>query len=165
MTLSTRIQAGICGALIALTNAGAGYAGVKSTQNVLTNVSKHVLAIESSTTVANSIGVQKTATIILRCEGRQFDAYIWTPTWNGVKDLGRVHTRWDDGKITSGFWSTSTDYKSYFHSRPASFVGELASNKMFVFGWEPRSTQPVAARWDLNQHKNDILEIKRLCNI
>ena len=84
-------------------------AGVKTTEDVMTGVSRHVLAIDSNTTVANSIGIQKSATIIIRCKGTELDAYVHTPTYNGIfyRSNPVVSTRWDGGKITSGSWGAS----------------------------------------------------------
>ena len=142
-------------------------ARVKTTEDVMTGVSRHVLTIDSNTTVANSIGIQKTATIIIRCKGTELDAYVHTPTYNGIfyRSNPVVSTRWDGGKITSGSWGASKDGDAMFHPRPASFIGELAAAKTFVFGWQPYSTQRVAARWNLQHHKADIQKISRLCGV
>ena len=152
-------------AAAALALAAPAQAGVKTTEDVMTGVSRHVLAIESDTTVSNSIGAQKTATIILRCEGGSTDAYVWTPTYNGLsyRSRPRVQTRWDGGKITTGSWGASKSGDAMFHPNPKSFIGELVAAKEFVFGWEPYSTQPVAARWNLQKHKADLNKISRLC--
>ena len=146
--------------------AAPAHAGVKTTEDVMTGVSRHVLQIESDTTVSNSIGAQKTATIVLRCEGGSTDAYVWTPTYNGLsyRSKPRVQTRWDGGKITTGSWGASKSGDAMFHPNPKSFIGELLAAKQFVFGWEPYSTQPVAARWDLQKHKADLTKMSRLCS-
>ena len=140
-------------------------AAVKTESNVLTGSAKHTLIIESSTTVANSIGTQKTASIVIRCESGTVDAYIFTPTYNGIsfRTKPRVSTRWDGGKITSGSWNASKGGDAIFHPRPKSFIGELNTANTFVFGWQPYSTTPVATQWDLASHKADIKKISELC--
>ena len=105
-------------AAAALVFAAPTQAGVKTTEDVMAGTSRHVLAIDSDSTVANSIGAQKTATIILRCEGGSTDAYMWTPTYKGLsyRARPRVQTRWDGGKITSGSWGASTSGDAMFHT-------------------------------------------------
>lgn len=150
-----------------LVNSAAADASIKTTEDVMTGVSRHVLQIDSDTTVANSAGIQKTATIVIRCEGSDVDAYVFTPTYNGLSFRSRpkVQTRWDGGEITSGEWNASTSGDAMFHPRPKNFIGELVAAKTFVFGWEPYSTTRVAARWELEQHKADLKKISALCGV
>lgn len=142
-------------------------AAIKSTSDVMTGATRHVLQIDSDTTVSNGIGIQKTATIIIRCGNHSLDAYVWTPTYNGLsyRSKPRVQTRWNGGKITSGYWGASTSGDSMFHPRPASFFGELVAAQTFVFGWEPYSTTPVATQWNLQQHKTDLKKMAQLCGL
>lgn len=71
-------------AAISLLTAAATNAGVEVTENHLTGEKKITLNILSETKVSNSIGSMESASIVLRCEGKELDGYVWTPTYNGI---------------------------------------------------------------------------------
>lgn len=157
--LTTRIAAAIVASPVV--------AQIESKVDHLSGSSNHYLLIESDTTVSNSIGRPKTASIIVRCVKGKFETYINTPTYNGVSRYSSkpVATKWDNGPVTSGIWSTSSDGDAFFHSKPRSFHNELTSHSTFVFGWEPYGKTQVSAKWNLKPHQKDLTEIARLCGV
>ena len=71
-------------AAISLWTAAAANAGVEVTENHLTGEKIITLTIPSETKVSNSIGSMESASIVLRCWGKELDGYVWTPTYNGT---------------------------------------------------------------------------------
>ena len=142
-------------------------AAIDSDVDHLTGSSTHTLIIPSDTTVANSIGSQKTVSLVFRCKAGKFDGYVFTPTYNGLhfRSDPVVATRWGNGKVTTGTWNTNKGGDAFFHRNPTSFLREAASNSTFVFGWQPYGRTTTSAKWDLSKHRSDFTELKRLCGV
>ena len=95
-------------------------AAIDSDVDHLTGSTIHTLIIPSDTTVSNSIGSQKTVSLIFRCKAGKFDGYVFTPTYNGLNFRRDpvVATRWGNGKVTTGTWGTNRSGDAFFHRHP-----------------------------------------------
>jgi hypothetical protein len=137
---------------------------VVSEEDLMGGKTKHALLISSENAVRNSIGRNKTVSLVLRCNynGKGFQAFVSTPTYNARNIL--VKTRWDQGKVTSGNWNRGARGTSFFHPRSSSFLTELLNSDTLTFSWNPYQRSSEAARWNLSAVKSDIESIKSLCH-
>ena len=138
-------------------------ASISSESDLMGGKAKHLYVIESTTTVNDSIGRDKTVGLGIRCNynNKGLEAVILTPTYNGRNN--RVSTRWNQERPSNGRWSRATSGKGFFHSSPKSFLSELLSNNTLAFAWTPYNRAQVAAKWDLTSAKSDLKTIKSLC--
>ena len=151
-------------------------AGVEVDENHLTGEKKITLSIPSETQVSNSIGSMKSASIVLRCEGKELDSYIWTPTYNGIsrhnkatlkiKFYGGIHdVPGVTGKIFEDRASTSPSGDAFFLPKPKNFVKSLLLHSSFVAAWTPYGRVETSAKWNIDQHFDDLLEFGKMCKV
>jgi len=143
---------------------GTAYASnINVEQDLVYGTNRHTLMIDSENTISNSIGVQRHATLIVRCKGRNAELYVWTPTYNGLQN-GSVVVRWSATDISSQYWNPSTSGKGFFTKTPRKFLDLTAQRDELVLGWEPYGTTQVGAKFNLAAHRADLLKMKELCN-
>ena len=136
--------------------------------DLMTDETKHGIYFDSSTTVANSIGVEEEATIYIRCNVNNekivsFKAYIKTPTYNASSTS--VALRWDKGEALRTRWGGSASDTAFFAPKPKDFVNKLYSSDSLVFQWTPYNRVATAVRFDLVELKQDIDQmIQEGCN-
>jgi hypothetical protein len=136
--------------------------------DLMTDEIKHAIYFDSSTTAANSIGVEEEATIYIRCNVKNekivsFKSYIKTPTYNGSSTS--VAVRWDKGEPLRTRWSGSASDTAFFAPKPKDFVNQLYNSDSLVFQWTPYNRVATAVKFDLGALKQDIDQmIQEGCN-
>ena len=139
-------------------------AGIRSEEDLLTGQSNHYLSIDSSTTVPNSIGIQKEAILFVRCKANSgLDVFVSTPSYNS--DNTRVKLRWEDGKVITKYWVESKSSQALFAREKVSFLKQLTENDRLVFGWTPFSTTEKAVAFDLAAQREDLKKMVELCGV
>ena len=142
---------------------GPAYASnIQVDEDLIQGVNRHVLMIDSENTVSNSIGRQKHATLIVRCKAGRADFYLWTPTFNGLRN-SRVAVRWSAEDISNQYWNQGKGGKSFFSKTPKKFLDLTTQRDQLILGWHPYSTTQVAAKFDLAKHRSDLLKMKEVC--
>ena len=163
-------------AAISLWTAAAANAGVEVTENHLTGEKIITLTIPSETKVSNSIGSMESASIVLRCWGKELDGYVWTPTYNGIsrydkatlkiKFYGGFHNvPGVTGKIFEDPTSTSPSGGAFFLPKPKNFVKSLLLHSSFVAAWTPYGRVETSAKWNIEENFEDLLEFGKMCNV
>ena len=140
-------------------------AAIESTPNLMTDTTKHLLMVESATTVSNSIGTQKPAFLIIRCEGGKRDVYISTPTYNGMsfRSDPTISIRWNQNSPMTRRWGDNSGGDAFFAPNFSRFTQELVDNDSLIFGWSPYGKTDVAVKFDLKAHSADLARINQLC--
>ena len=134
-------------------------AGYSSNVDLMTDETKLRAYLDSSTTTANSIGIQEEATIWIRCSLKDnliksFDAYIDTPSYNA--DNNNVALRWNKGEPAKARWSKSVDSSAFFAPKPKVFANQISNSDSLVFQWTPYNSGSRAVKFDLGDFKQDI---------
>ena len=140
-------------------------AAIESTPNLMTDTTKHLLMVESATTVSNSIGAQKPAYLIVRCEGNKKDVYISNPTYNGLtfRSDPTISIRWNQNPPMTRRWGDNSSGNAFFANNFSRFTQELVDNDSLIFGWSPYGKTDVAVKFDLKAHSADLARINQLC--
>ena len=138
-------------------------AGYSSSVDLMTDETKIRISHDSMTKVSNSIGIQESATIWIRCNVKNnkttnLEAFIKTPTYNA--DNTRVGLRCDSGEPKKTYWNESSTGTSLFIPNPKKFINTLLESNTLVFQWSPYQTVPQAVKFDLIQMKTDIIQAK-----
>ena len=139
-------------------------AWIKSEEDLLSGQSSHYQFITSKNTVSNSIGVQETATLIIRCKaGKRMEIFVSTPTYNGSSN--RVAVRWDEGEAKRQYWSRGSGGTAFFSGRPPRFLSKLLQHDRLVFAWDPYNRAQTAVAFDLASEKEDLNKMVGLCGV
>ena len=138
-------------------------AGYTSDVDLMTDETKIRISHNSITKVSNSIGVQESATLWIRCDFKNdkttnLEAFIKTPTYNA--DNNKVGMRWDSGEPIRTSWNESTSGTALFNPNPKKFINKLLESNTLVFQWSPYQSVPQAVKFDLIQMKTDIIQAK-----
>ena len=132
-------------------------------EDLMTDVTKVNIVLLSETTVLDSIGNQKQARIMIRCNGNELNTAVVTPTFNA--DNLEVQLRWDEKDPKTKYWSYSVDGTAYFpfplvykdkllyHQE---FIEDIRNHDSLVFGWSPYSSEKKAVKFDLKKIKPKI---------
>jgi len=134
-------------------------AGYSSNVDLMTDETKLRAYLDSSTTTANSIGIQEEATIWIRCSlkdnlMKSFDAYIDTPNYNA--DNNSVALRWDKGEPAKTRWSKSVDSSAFFAPKSKVLANQISNYDSLVFQWTPYNSGSQTVKFDLGDFKQDI---------
>jgi hypothetical protein len=134
---------------------------IQSKEDVLTGETTYLLFLKSTNEVSNSIGVQETVSLIVRCSPRSTDLYLSTPTYNGSSPF--VYVRWNEGQIESQIWGTGTRNDAFFTKTPRVFLAKMLENQSLILGWTPYGSARVAARYELEAYKDDLKQMTLFC--
>ena len=154
--------------LAALAMPNAVNAGFYSDLDLMTDENKLAAYLKSSTTTANSIGMQEEATIWIRCSLKEdlissFNVYIDTPNYNA--DNQNVGLRWDKGEPIKARWGKSVDSSAFFAPKPKVFTNKILNSDTLIFQWTPYNSGARAVKFDLGELKKDIDKfIEEGCN-
>lgn len=142
---------------------GTAYASnIQVDEDLINGVNRHVLMIDSENAVSNNIGRDDTATLVVRCKGGSADFYLWTPTFNGLRN-SQVAVRWSAEDISNQYWNQGTGGKTFFSKTPKKFLDLTTQRDQLILGWEPYGKTQVAAKFDLAKHRSDLLKMKEIC--
>ena len=103
--------------------------------------------LESENKVRNSIGIEKSGFLMIRCKNGKPEMLLGTPTYNTSKDVG---VRWDKDKPNFSFWDKSQDGTMFFHRNPKNFINEMKNKDFLTLAWKPYQRTQVALKFDLN---------------
>jgi len=128
----------------------------------MTDTTKYTYIFDSTTKSSNSIGVQETSAMILRCEGRERDLYFTTPSYNGRTTS--VHVRWDKQPVEIQHWTQSTSRDAFFTQTPVQFMQKMLKYDTLSVSWQPYSKTRQFASFDLKDHHHQILAMISACS-
>ena len=139
-------------------------AGYSSEIDLMTDETKITVFHKSETQVLNSIGIEESAIITIRCnlkdkEVTNFEVFINTPTYNA--NNYEVGLRWNKGERIYMNWNKSADGTSFFTQLPREFITKLMDSDTLVFQWTPYNKIPQAVKFNLSELKKDIDNIKK----
>ena len=104
----------------------------------------------------------ESASVVFRCEGKELDGYVWTPTYNGIsrndnatikfKFYGGIHdVPGVTGKLFKGLARTSPSGDSFFFPKPQNIVKSVLLHTSFVAAWTPYGRVETSAKWNMEE--------------
>ena len=137
---------------------------IRESTDPLTDEIKYTFALNSTNEVANSIGMADTDALILRCQGNKTDMYIDTAAFVS-SDGQSVKVRWNDGAISSQWWSGASGGGALFSAAPITTLNQMATADKFVFSYSPYSKSATSAVFDFTNKgtRADIKKMQEVC--
>ena len=138
------------------------YSRITETQNHLTDTTKYLLKVVASEPGYNSIGVREDAEIIIRCEAGNNELYISTPEYLS-SDSQTIQLRWNDGTLTSEYWTGSSQGTGLFSNSPISILQKLNASDRLVIGYKPWRSPATSAVFSLEEYREDLKQMLEHC--
>ena len=114
-------------------------------------------------TLSNSIGTQKSATLVLRCNQRKTEAFIIWPCYIGSRDGKQVEAKLDDGKIEKKIWSPSSDGTAVFRPKPVDWIKSMSGGKKLFVRLAAYQHIPEEVEFDITGIDTVADEIAKIC--
>jgi len=135
---------------------------IRESVDPLTDQAEYTFALTSSNDIANSIGTPARDTLIVRCKPGETAAYISTTPFVS-SDGQSVKLRWDDGVITSEWWSPATGGSALFSGAPISLLNKMSSSKKLVISYKPYSKTAISAVFEFDRSQADLKRMQEVC--
>jgi hypothetical protein len=108
-------------------------------------------------------GTRETDTLVVRCQARKAELYIKTTAF--TYDGQTAKLRWDDGDISSQWWSGASGGGALFSGAPITMLNQMATAEKLVFNYSPSSQPATSAVFDFTNKgtRSDIKKMQEVC--
>lgn len=120
-------------------------------------------AIESITTLKNSLDMDKKAKLVFRCDNNKTDAFILWPSFVGYLDEKKVEIKVDDGKVIKSFWYPAGNGDGVFSKEPIKWMKSLLGKKRMIVRLAAHNRIPEEVTFYIDGVDAAITEISNSC--
>jgi hypothetical protein len=137
---------------------------IRESVDPLTDEIKYTFALYSTNEMRNSVGMADTDNLILRCQGNKTDLYVDTSAFVS-SDGQSVKVRWNDGAVSSQWWSGASGGGALFSGAPITMLNQMVTADKFVISYSPYSKATTSAVFDFTNKgtRADIKKMQEVC--
>lgn len=132
----------------------------ESKMDGITNLHFSTISIN---TISNSIGIQKNAQLILRCNQKKTEAFIVWPNFIGLHEGPSVEVKLDGGNIEKKTWSPSSNGTAAFRPKPIEWIRSISGGKRLIVRLAAFQRIPEEVEFDITGLDAVTDEIAKAC--
>lgn len=130
----------------------------------LNDSKKYTLLVFADNEGSDAIGINKRATLIVRCQPSEKALFINTPEYLASHENHRIVLRWDGGSTTNQWWTPASGGGAAFSQAPMTMLATMAKHDKLVLGYTPWNKTQTSAIFDLKKVRKDLGTMQSYCN-